>query len=152
MSTPLLVANGDSPWLNVAAIALSIVFAAGVIWLGLLAKRWIDGFPQRDLHRRIKDFDLRDNREPGDVHVRFHTYHGLLLWAKQAEHSGYTTPNEAIAMLDRLHRFNLRWGWFADCGPWIPLISWLNYRQQRASIRTQQEAESTATSQSDQSP
>jgi hypothetical protein len=68
------------------------------------------------------------------VPVRFHTYHGLLVYVIQTEHRFWASPKEARAALWRLHRFNLVWGMFARGLLIIPLLSYAHYLAQKRSI------------------
>ncbi|QEH31786.1 hypothetical protein OJF2_02510 [Aquisphaera giovannonii] len=85
--------------------------------------------------RRVYDgLTIHSSERPGAVPVRFHTYHGLLVYAVQTEHRFWAGPKDARAALWRLHRFNLVWGMFARGLLLIPLVSYTNYLAQKRSI------------------
>jgi hypothetical protein len=85
-----------------------------------------------------EEFDFSSQRTRGSVAVKFHTYHGVLVFAIQTPHAGYVPVEEAREFLWRLHRFNLTWGLFAYGALVIPFLSYFNYRSQLKSIGRQE--------------
>ena len=74
---------------------------------------------------------------PGSVNLKFHSYHGFLVYVIQTKHNVWATPDDAMLLLRRLHWFNITRGFFAYGALFIPILSWFNYRSE--SKRLQEE-------------
>ena len=71
------------------------------------------------------------------VSVVFHAYSGILVFTRQVEYRFWATPDDARAILAKLNRFNLTWGFFAYGAIVIPVLSLGNYWAQLRRISKQ---------------
>lgn len=74
---------------------------------------------------------------PGSVNLKFHTYHGFLIYVIQTPHNIWAKPVDAMLLLRRLHRFNMTRGFFAYGAVVIPVLSWFNYRSESKRLQEQ---------------
>ena len=127
-------------WLTamlVALVAVSIVLFGLLVWGVLKGIRAYNGWAERSLARQYDGVEVHEQPEPGDVLLVFHTYHGLLAWVVQQEHRAVLPRDEAVKLLDRLHRFNLGWGLLSYGALYVPFVTYGNYWAQRRSFRKQ---------------
>jgi hypothetical protein len=139
----------------VTAFSFLVVVAciAALVALILFFFRRYEGLAQRALLRKYDGMTLHAAREPGDVVLVFHTYHGVLAWFTQTPHVVALSPEDARVLLGRLVRFNLTWGLLACGGLFVPPLSLINYIGQRRAITAQQlENEMSATLDPSQTP
>jgi len=111
-----------------------IAVAGGVLFF----YRWYESTAQKALVRAYEGLRVHQVPQDGDVFVCFQTYHGLLAWFTQTTHHVSLPADDAKILLRRLARFNLCWGSLTWGMLLIPLLSWINFRQQRWSIREQE--------------
>ena len=121
-------------------IVLGIVVLIGLGLLALLIYRGYEGLARRSLRRKYAGLEVHEVRQPGDVILTYHTYHGFLVWFTQTTHQMSLPPNDARKLLGRLLRFNLAWGLCTYGALFIPPLAIANYIAQRRSI-TDQEAD-----------
>lgn len=118
-------------------LPLIIAFFGGIAWLALGAHR---GSERRAL--AAMDSALPDPGPSagtiGEVEVRFHTYHGFLVYGVQTEHRFRAAPDAARQALWNLHVLNCTRGLLAPGFLIIPLISSANYLGQKRSIARQE--------------
>lgn len=69
------------------------------------------------------------------VKVEFVTFHGLLVGVVQTRHASEVPLPIAEHLLDRLNRFNFRWGLFAFGGTVLVLLGYLRYRAMKRKLR-----------------
>ena len=89
------------------------------------------------LAKAYEGLDAHSEPQPGDVHLKYETYHGLLVWVSVSWHTVWLPPDQARTLLKRLLRFNFTWGFFAYGAAILPLLSLGNYWAQVRSIRKQ---------------
>jgi hypothetical protein len=105
------------------------VMTAGALYICMSAyERQAD----RALNRCFKWLHLQKSKNPGDVVVRYSTYHGFLLLCHKTSNEAIVPGAEGIALLGRLLRFNLTWGlaslWTI---PLVPVFCTQYFRQRR---------------------
>jgi hypothetical protein len=118
------------------AAALGILVA--LFWVVLQFYRWVERRAERKLRRIFEETEVPIKPGPGDVAIRFHTYHGFLFWGTMTEHRLTLPPDKARLLLKRLHRFNLTSGMLSRFFLFVPLVSLANYLIQRRRIRLQE--------------
>jgi hypothetical protein len=132
-------------WSLVAFLVAWILFYLALGWVILKGYRWLRGIVEsshyRAFRRAYEGLKIHDSPGPGLVFVRFYTYWGFFLFTHQQEHRFWAPPVDAREALNRLHRFNLIWGFFVHFAILIPIVSFGNYLIQRRSIRKQELAE-----------
>lgn len=121
-------------------IAIAVVTTSFGL-LGLLIASIIYGLrrydisAQQTLERQYDDLEIHEVPMPGDVHVVYHTYHGIFGKFTQTRHLATLPPDDARELLRRLFQFNLTRHGFS---PWMCLLCYLNYVAQRRSISRQE--------------
>jgi hypothetical protein len=145
----MLLAAADPAWL---VPVICVVVLSGMTALILASLSFARRFLRRGadaLKRTYDGIETRAEPCPGDVRIVFRTYYGFLGGGYQTEHRVFLPPLDAERLLERLHRFNLRWGWFGPLGLFIPFISYASYRSQLRAIKNQSDgraAEQTGSS------
>ena len=128
-------------WADRALIAgFVVVFTAmfgAAVWAIFRGMRAYDRRALTALSRILEETKSHLEPLPGDVVVTFHTYHGLMFLVTQIEHQFALPPKEALNLLQKLHRFNLRWGLWGCGGIYVPFFTFGNFWAQRRSIRKQ---------------
>lgn len=122
--------------------AIAIAFGAAVfiaVAVGVLFfYRWYESAAQKALVRVYEGLRVHQVPQDGDVFLCFHTYHGFVAWFTQTTHHVSLPADDARLLLRRLVRFNLSWGLLTWGALFIPLLSWVNFRQQNRSVRDQE--------------
>jgi hypothetical protein len=121
----------------VAGVAISLGLPA---WLAVLAYRGIQSSAQRRLKMILGEASTPPSTsdEPR-VEVLCYAYYGFLASLTTVKIQYRLPLSRANDLLDQVHRFNLRWGWFAAGGFFVPIASTLRRWQQRRSLRKQLE-------------
>ena len=118
--------------LRVFAFAIIFVFVAVPIFAIRI---------KRNGARRLQSLISESvNHGPPDeplVSFRFHTYHGMIAFVEQTDHTIPRPVSQAKWLLRKFHRFNLTWGLFALGFPVTPILSFFEYRAQMRSIDEQ---------------
>lgn len=74
--------------------------------------------------------------DPGpEVHIVFHTYSGLFVFASQVEHRERLPAVAAEMLLREFHRFNLTHGLLAHGALFVPVLSYFSLRKQMKRIQ-----------------
>lgn len=136
----------DRQTLLMAAVVVGVTVGLGVpIWLALLAYRKIKSSAQRRLETILSEANTPSSSatEP-QVDVLCYAYYGFIASLTTVTIRCSLPLSRANALLDSVHRFNLRWGWFAAGGLFVPIASTCRRWQQRRSFRKQVEAFATA--------
>jgi hypothetical protein len=132
----------DRQTLLMAGVVLLVAVGFGVpIWLALLAYRGIQTSARRRL-QLILDEATRPagaSAEP-QVDVLCFAYYGFIAVLHTVKIQCRLPVGKANELLDRVHRFNVQWGWFAAGGFFVPIASTVRRWQQRRSFRKQLEA------------
>jgi hypothetical protein len=137
------MAMGDSWWtilVNIVDGAMAIIFFGCLGWAILQFYRWLRRRAEDAHARAFQGLKVHNGAAPGLVFVRFHTYYGFIAFVQTTEHRFWATPEDARLALQRLHHFNLLWGFFAHGAILIPVVSYANFLMQRRSIRKQEAA------------
>ena len=116
-----------------AMIGAFVLVGWGILW----SYRAFNRHAEAALWRTYDGLDANLTPRKGDVRLRFHTYHGLLLWFVQTEHDGFLTPDRARELLGRLNRYNCSWGILSRGLVIVPALSFGNYLVQSRTIRAQ---------------
>jgi hypothetical protein len=126
-------------FLNVLPQAVAAIggFVA-LFWVVLKFYRWAERRAARKLRSIYEEAGLPTKAGPGDVSIRFHTYHGLLVWQTETEHRLALPPAKARLVLKRLHRFNVTSGMLSKHLFFVPCVSLANYLIQLRRIRAQE--------------
>ena len=74
--------------------------------------------------------DISREKRSGDVNIRFVTYHGFIAYVRQTEYDIFVDLNQAEDLVRKLHRFNMKYGWFTWGGVYIPFLSYHNLRRE----------------------
>ena len=108
------------------------------VWLGVLLNRRIEASARRQLEELLEECKPPSCTSPNDaVNVLSYAYYGLLATLTTVKIEHRLPPQEALELVKKVHRFNLRWGWIAAGGFLVPLASTCRLWQQRRSIRKQ---------------
>jgi hypothetical protein len=131
----------DRETLLMVGVALGVAVAFAVpIGLGILAYRRIQKVAKLRLSTILENAD-NGSAPPNtqQVAVLCFAYYGLLATLTTVRIEVKLPPERALELLDRVHRFNMTWGWFAAGGFFVPLASLWRRAQQRRSIKKQLE-------------
>jgi hypothetical protein len=131
----MIFAAADPPWLVPAICATGIVGMCALVFGLLWFARFVVLCGSDVLKRAYDGVEAHATPHPGDVEVVFHTYFGFLGGGYQSKHRAFLSPAHAETLLQRLHSFNIRWGWFCPGGLFVPFLSYASYRRQIKSIR-----------------
>jgi hypothetical protein len=130
---PILFADWQAIWprlVGLAVIALVVVGPIGAIWIKRAGTRRLAALRA--------DAATAANAAAGPpVAIRFHTYHGLVVFFVQTTHEVELPAACARSLLARLHRFNCTWGLLCPGLIFIPLLSLAEYRSQLRVIEAQ---------------
>jgi len=131
----------QDPEAELREIEMGLIFISLVAILGFIVFRRL-GRNRPSLEDELAEI-YRAVRIPttptkDDVRVTFHTYYGVLVYVVQQRHDLTLPADRAEQLLWRLHVFNLKHGIFAYGGPFVPLLSYFNYRIQVRRLREQQ--------------
>jgi hypothetical protein len=132
----------DRETLLMIGVVAGVAIGLGVpAWLAVLAYRGIQSSAQRRLQIILGEVTTppSTSNEP-QVEVLCYAYYGLIASLTTVKIQCRLPINQANDLLDKVHRFNLRWGWFAAAGLFVPIASTIRTWQQRRSFREQLEA------------
>jgi hypothetical protein len=120
-------------------IVIGVSVGLGVlVWLALLASRRLRVSAERRLQEILERFRPDPAASCGpDVEVLCYAYYGVLASLTTVTIRRRLPLDQANDLLDQIHRFNLRWGWCAAGGAFVPIASMLRRWQQRRSFRQQ---------------
>jgi hypothetical protein len=121
-----------------AALVVGVGFFAGLVALLFFGYRRYEAGAKAELAGLYVGLPVRLAPEPGDVIVKYHTYHGVFVWHTETEHCVWLSPDAARQFLRRLLWFNLLWGWSAKGGVFVIPLAFYNYYVQRRSIDSQE--------------
>jgi hypothetical protein len=131
----------DRDTLLTIGVAAGVAVAFGIpIGLGLFAYRRL----QRAARARLESI-LAETAGPPEgacgpaVDVLCYAYYGFLATLTTVRIERRLPPERAYELLERVHGFNLRWGWFAAGGLFVPLASLWRRARERRRIRRQME-------------
>src|SRR5438034_3317808 len=99
--------------------AICVVALSGMTALILASLSFARRFVRHgadELKHTYDGIETRAEPRPGDVWIVFRTYYGFFGGGYQTEHRVFLSPKDAERLLERLHRFNLHWGWFCLLG------------------------------------
>ena len=122
----------EPSWLVPTIIGAAFVLILGVLTGILLFVRWYCRRAERALTVCLSELPSQEQPQPGEQRFEFPVYLGLLGGGVQRTYRFWLSPEQAPAVLARLHRFNCRWGWLM-LGPLAPILS---YTSLRRSLRT----------------
>lgn len=90
----------------------------------------------RDIYEGIEGIrqSSQPQAQPGDVNLVFHTYTGFLAWFTQTRHNLLLPPDQAKILLKRMLKHNLTWGLFVYGGIFVPILTLIEYYQQKKKI------------------
>lgn len=132
----MILAEQLSPF----AVAVVVAVFIGLAIAALFFFRGYKYVARRALERKFSNLSIHAAPQPGDVIITFHTYYGFIAWFTQTTHHVALPPQDARVLLGRLLRFNLTWGLFTWGAFFVPILSAINYLQQRRSIARQEMA------------
>ncbi len=131
----MLLATSEPSWfvpaICVVGIGLMTALVFGLFWFSRSFVAW----GRKALQKTYEGIQLHHQLCPGDVQLSFRTYFGFGGGGYQCEHRVYLSPEAAECLLNRLHAFNLHWGWFCPGGLFVPILSYINYRSALKLIR-----------------
>jgi hypothetical protein len=81
--------------------------------------------------RGMRDVRAGGALRPGDVHLVFHTYRGILIYWRQTRYDMVLPAADAKIVLGRMYRHNLTHGLLCAGGVFVPILTTLEYYKQR---------------------
>lgn len=136
----------DRPTLLMIAVVVGVSFGlGGAAWLAVLLSRTLRTSAERQLQAILDGVGPHDAGDGGSaVDVLCYAYYGFVASLTTVTIRCRLPLDRAHALLDRVHRFNLRWGCFAAAGAFVPIASTFRRWQQRRSFRKQLKAQEQA--------
>ena len=132
--------NLPPPFEVIVAIAIPLVGLAAVFFAVVWFYRWYSSNAKQGIEDIYTRFRPSDSPSDGTVHVKYHTYSGLLAWFTQTEHSMYLPQEQARDFLRHLRNYNLKWGLLSYGCIFVPILTFGNYWDQLRAISKQEKA------------
>jgi hypothetical protein len=137
------------PYDVIVAVAIPLIGFTGIFVAIVWFYRWYSRNAKQGIENIYIQFRPSDSPATGTVHVKYHTYSGLIAWFTQTEHSMYLQPEQARQFLKHLRNYNLKWGLLSYGCLFVPILTFGNYWDQMRAISKQEKAEETANQPSD---
>jgi len=134
----VLAAYGDapSPWPGrlLAVTALAILIATPVFVLQTFRRSRSGDDASSDIYAGLTGARALDSVRPGEVHLTFHTYSGLIIYFVQRRHDVVLPVDQGKILLGRMLRYNCSWGLLSPGCVFIPFLSYFEYRAQMKKV------------------